>query len=169
MQLLKKVSGSPNICSVFLDFTGDSISYDVESSSFHTTMLVNGATFETHFQRGNVSFQEDSSESPAGVIFKQKLSITFNSSDQYRSERILEYNKTKNIIVKLSNGESFVIGRNDFKQNKRPVITTSSNSQKTTVEFYTESIIPITRYLGSLVIGFPEIIPLYFGTEPLGL
>lgn len=167
MQLLKKVSGTPNICSIYLDFTGDSINLDVNSSSFHGTVLTNGATFETHFQRGSVSFSEESSEVAAGTLFKQKLSISFNSSDQYRSERILEYNKTKNIILKLSNGECFIMGRNDFKQNRSPIITTSSTFQKTIVEFYTESIIPISRYLDLTVFGFPEIIPLYFGIEPL--
>lgn len=169
MSLFKKVQGTPNICAIYLDFTGESINYDVSSSSFHGTILANGATYETHFQKGNVSFQEDSSEVAAGILFKQKLSITFNSSDENRSDRILEYHKTKHVIIKLTNGEVFVLGRNDFTQNKKPTITTNSNGKITSVEFYTESIIPISKYLGSLVIGLPEIIPLYFGIEPLEL
>lgn len=169
MNLLKKVSGTPNICTIYLDFTGESVNYDASSSSFHNTILANGATFETHFQKGNVSFQEESSEVAAGILFKQKLSITFNSSDSKRSERILEYHKTKHVIIKLTNGEVFVLGRNDFKQNKKPIITTNSNDKISSVEFYSESIIPISKFLGSLIIGLPEIIPLYFGIEPLEL
>lgn len=166
MSLLNKVSKTPSICSIYLDFTGDSINLDLNGSSFHSTMLTNASLEETHFQRGNVSFSEESDESPAGIYFKQNLQISFNSSDQNRSERIIEYHKTKHILIKLSNGETLIMGRNDFKQNKRPRITSNNTHNKSTIQFYGESIIPISRYQGSVLVGLPEIIPLTFGIDP---
>lgn len=166
MTLLKKVSKTPSICSIYLDFTGDSINLDFQSSSFHSTILTNGLLEETHFQKGSVSLSEESDETAAGTYFKQTLQITFNSSDENRSERITEYHKTKHIIIKLSNGETLIMGRNDFKQNKRPRITSSHTHNKSTIQFYCESILPLSKYGGSVLVGLPEIIPLTFGIDP---
>lgn len=167
MNLLNKVSSTPSICEILLDFTGESINYSLQEVNFKNTLLTNGLITETHFQKGNVSFSEQSAESKAGLYFKQTLSITFNSSDKDRYERILKYHCTKNIIIVLNNGERFLMGRNDFKQNRRPKIESTNTHQKSTIEFYTESIVPISKYLGTVIVGLPEIIPLHFGIDPL--
>lgn len=160
MSLLNKVSKTPSICEVYLDFTGQSINLDFNDASFYASMIANGTIEETHFQKGSVSFSEESENSPGGLFFKQNLQITFNSSDENRLERILEYHKTKNVIIKLSDGNSFVLGRNDFSQNRSPKITSSNTHNKTTIQFYTESIIPVSKYQGTVLVGLPEIIPL---------
>lgn len=160
MDLSKKVHSVPNICKVYLDFTGKSIAFNTTAANFGYTLISNGLILETYFQKGSVQFTENSSEAPAGVKYDQTLNISFNSSDPDRAKRIQEMHKIRHVILELTNGEIILIGRNDYFQNKKPKINTTNNHIKTSVEIYTESIIPASKYIGNVLVGLPDIIPL---------
>ena len=160
MDFAKKVQSVPNICKVFLDFTGKSLAYNPEEANFQDTLLSNGLVQETYFHKGTIQFAENSTEVPAGTKYDQTLNISFNSSDPDRAKRIQELRKIRHVILVLTNGEKIVIGRNDYFQNKKPKVNTVNNHIKTAAEIYTESIIPASNYIGNVLVGLPDIIPL---------
>lgn len=162
MDFAKKVNSVPNICKVYFDFTGKSLAYNPEGANFQDTLLSNGLVQETYFHKGTIQFAENSTEVPAGTKYDQTLNISFNSSDPQRHERITQMHKVRHIILELTNGERLVIGRNDYFQNRKPKVSTTNNQIKTAVEFYTESIIPASKYIGNVLVGLPDIIPLTF-------
>jgi len=162
MDYSKKVHSVPNICKVYFDFTGKSLALNPNQPSFIDTILSNGLVKETYFHKTSVQFTETSSEGVAGIKYEQTFSITFNSNDAKRYQRIHDLHKVNHIIIQLTNGEHLVFGRNDYFQNKKPICTTSNTHVKTSAEFYCESIIPISKYLGNVLVGLPGIIPLDF-------
>ncbi|HLV52168.1 MAG TPA: hypothetical protein VKY44_09465 [Flavobacterium sp.] len=160
MDYSKKVPSVPNICKVYFDFTGRSLALNPEEPDFNDTVLSNGFIQETYFHKGSIQFSENSSETTAGVKYEQTINISFNSSDKDRIPRIQQLHTVKHIILKLTNGEQLLIGRNDYFQNKKPKTSTTNNHAKTIVEYYTESILPVSNYIGNVITGLPEIIPL---------
>lgn len=160
MDFAKKVQSVPNICKVFLDFTGRSIAFNPTAANFGDTLISNGLIQETYFHKGSIQFAENSSETSAGTKYDQTVNISFNSSDPDRAKRIQELHKIRHIILVLTNNENIVIGRNDYFQNKKPKVNTVSNHIKTAAEIYTESIIPASNYIGNVLVGLPDIIPL---------
>lgn len=162
MDLSKKVSTVPNICKVYLDFTGKSLAFNPNVANFGDTIITNGLIQETYFQKGSIQFSEKSAETAAGVKYVQEINISFNSSDADRAKRIHEMHNIHHVILELTNGETIVIGRNDYFQNKKPKVNTSNNQIKTVVEIATESMIPTSNYIGNVLVGLPDIIPLTF-------
>ena len=160
MNLFTKVSSVPNICALYFDLSGKSIAFDPDDVNFHHTVVSNGLIQESYFQKSTVQFSEKASETTPGTKIEQTLTVSFNSSDEKRSERIMELMGVRHIIIKLTNGETLIMGRNDYFQNKKPLVTINSNHIKTTAEFYCESIIPISRYIGNVLVGLPNILPL---------
>ena len=49
--------------------------------------------------------------------------------------RLQEILQSRYMIMKLTNGEFIIIGRNDIDQNTRPKITTESNTRTTQITF----------------------------------
>ena len=162
MDFSKKVSSAPNICKVYLDFTGKSLAYNPSSATFHDTIVTNGLIKETYFHKSTIQFSEISIETAAGTKFEQRLSISFNNNDQDRSKRLLQLIGVKHIILKLDTGEVLCIGRNDYVQNKKPNLETTNTHIKTQADFSCESIIPASNYIGNILINLPGIIPLDF-------
>ncbi len=160
MDFSKPVYSVPNICKVYFSFSGKSLAYNPLEPEFENTILSNGLIQETYFHKGSIQFSENSKQINAGTIYEQTLSISFNSSDANRSTRITTLEKANHIIIILTNGEKFIMGRNDFYQNKKPILNTTNNHIKTSAEFYCESIIPISKYIGNVLIGTPGIVPL---------
>lgn len=162
MDFSQKVQNVPNICKVFFDFTGKSLAFNPNTTNFQDTIISNGLIEETYFHKGSIQFAETSTETIADVKYEQTLNISFNSADANRAQRIQEMHKVKHIVIVLTSGEQILFGRNDYFQNKKPKANTANNHIKTSVEFYTESIIPISKYIGNVLVGLPEIIPLTF-------
>lgn len=160
MSLFTKVSSVPKICAVYFDLSGKSIAFDPDAVNFHHTSIVNGFIEESYFHKSTIQFSESSSETAAGTKFEQKLSMSFNNSDPNRANRMMELLSVRHVILDLTNGERLVLGRNDYFQNKKPVISTSSDHIKLTAEFYSESIIPISKYIDNVLVGLPNILPM---------
>lgn len=160
MDYSKKVASVPNICKIYLDFTGKSLAFNPDDVNFNDTVISNGLIQETYFQKGSVQFTESSAETAAGVKYEQKLNLSFNSADNQRAIRIHDLHNIRHVILELTNGELLIMGRNDYFQNKKPIVSTNSTHIKTTAEITTESVIPLTKYIGNAISGLPEIIPL---------
>ena len=143
MLLAEKVPYLKNICGIAIDLSAVPVPSSSEGTQkFFDSYLTSSAAQTVYFGKRSVSFSEVSKESPAGIFFEIKASITFPNSDNNRSLRIEEFRKAKFLIVQLSGGNTLLLGRNDYNQNAAPVIKIKSDEQLTTVEFICNSIAP---------------------------
>lgn len=136
MSLLGKISGTPFICKIYLDFNGSLTPVKEAVNQNFFDSFGNQYTWkETHFGKKSVRFSETEKPTKAGAVFTQSLQITFPNSDALRSDRIEKVKTTKFVRIELSNGNSIVMGRNDYYQNKKLAITQKSDGLKTTITF----------------------------------
>lgn len=144
MQLLQKVTSKAFISKIYIDYIGllNAISGSDHQNFFDA--VGNEFTWkDIHFGKQSVSFKESEKQAKSGSIYTQTLSISFPNTDGQRTDRI-EKIKTANFVqIELSNGQKLVMGRNDFYQNKKPVIKASSSALKTTITFTTQSMFSI--------------------------
>ncbi len=144
MEILEKVKINPNICGIQLDFAGElSPEHSNTIQNFYNSTGVGNVWNDSYFGKKTVSFRENSKNSKSGISFEQQLVIKFPGNDSSRSDRIAIFTKVKFVKLILSNGTNFVIGRNDFFQNKRPKIKFNSDEKMVSVTFTTKSIFPI--------------------------
>jgi hypothetical protein len=144
MQLLKKVTSKAFICKIYIDYIGALT--PVSSSENQNFFDAKGNEFtwrDTHFGKQSVSFRETEKQTKAGSIYTQSLKISFPNTDDKRTDRIEKIKTAKFIQIALSNGQLLVMGRNDYHQNKKPVIKASSTALKTTITFTTESMFSV--------------------------
>jgi hypothetical protein len=144
MEILEKVRVNPNICRIQLDFAG-ALSPEAASSiqNFYNSRGVDNIWNDAYFGKKRVSFRETSKSSKSGLSFTQVLEIKFPSNDSNRSDRISLFEKVKYVKLILDNGNTMVIGRNDYFQNKLPDVSITSDEMITTVKFETKSIFSI--------------------------
>jgi hypothetical protein len=158
MGLLDKVKVNPNICGVELAFSGDLTAATIADwQQFYNSSMIGTDFTKTHFGLASVAFAEESQESPAGISYKQTISIRFPSTDGNRSERLSLMQRVKFIKLKLTNGLDIVIGRNDFQQNARPRIKIKTNHKTAEIEFETVSIFSVGFVANPLAYGLPLI------------
>lgn len=161
MALYDKVKPVPNICRIELAFEGNLLPSIIEGyQPFYNSIMQDTDFTPTYFGLGSVSFSEESDDSTSGTSWKQKVSIRFPSTDSSRSYRLASFHKVKFLKLVLTNGRALVIGRNDFEQNAKPVIKTSTNEKLGQAEFETVSIFPIGYTPYASASGLPEFIPL---------
>jgi hypothetical protein len=166
MSLFSQVRSIPSICGIELAFTGALLPSIIEGYQPFVNALTQGTDFTpTHFGRATVSFNEESEESSAGTSWRQKLTIRFPGTDSSRSYRLDAILKVKFVKIKLSNGLDFVIGRNDFEQNAKPIIKINTNETIAQAEFETVSIFPTGYTPNADAGGLPDFIPLDLITD----
>jgi len=147
MSLLQKVNEAPFISKISLDFTGILTATNEQETQNFFNSTGNELTWEdAYFGKRKVKFQETEKNVKGVSVFTQVLKINFPNSDKNRAARITFIKKAKFVKLELSNGLILVMGRNDFFQNKRPVIKASSDHKVTSVTFTTKSIFS-TGYL----------------------
>lgn len=161
--LLSRVSTLPNICGIELATTGTMLPSTIQGyQQFANSITQNADFISAHSGRAAVSFSEESVKSNAGIPYKQKLTIQFPGSDALRSDRIIYINKTRYIKILLSNGKHLLLGRNDFAQNARPIISIKTDHRLVQAEFETTSIMP-TGYTPAFdAFGLPVFFPITF-------
>ncbi|WP_372758112.1 hypothetical protein [Mariniflexile sp.] len=144
MSILSKVVGAPFICKVYLDFNGSLTALSgAEHQNFYNS-LGNQYTWKPlHIGLKTVSFSDKEKTSRAGSSYEQQLKVSFANTDSLRTDRIEKIKSTKFVRIELSNGQSIVMGRNDYFQNKPLEVTYASDEVKTTITFKTVSIFPI--------------------------
>lgn len=151
MQILEKVTVTPYICGIELDFAGELLPSFSETTQPFYNSSANALTWnKTYISIKSISFRETSKEDKnQNTAYTQKLSFKFPSNDTQRAERIELLRKVKFIKLMMNNDTSLVIGRNDYNQNKLPNFSTSSDIKSTTVTYTSKSVFPT---------GFAEII-----------
>lgn len=143
MDLSSRVPYLKNICGIAIDLSAVPLpSFSEGDQPFNDSYLVETNAKTVYYGKRSVRFAEVSKNSPAGMYFETTVEIQFPNSDASRSLRIEELRKAKFVIVNLSGGGAFLIGRNDFHQNAKPVIKFQSNEQLTSVSFTSSSMFP---------------------------
>ena len=109
----------------------------------------------------SISFGEESALSTAGYYYKQKAVFRFPATDANRVERIMLLNEIKFLNIKLTDGRTITLGRNDYNQNTAPIITIKNNERTVEVSFDSQSI--FSAGFTPTATGFlPTLIPLSF-------
>lgn len=159
--MFDKVSGlSVYICGIEVSTAGFSIPSNIEGWQPFFNTIVKDAEFQkAHTSFSAVSFLEEADPTPAGTIYKQKLTFRFPNHDANRSSRIFELSNIKYYKIKLTNGSHIIIGRNDFYQNTKPKLAVKSNQSTTDVEVLTASMFP-SGYGALNSFGLPTFIPI---------
>lgn len=98
---------------------------------------------DPYYSKGSVSFNEVSKNSRSGPYYTQQVVFRFPSNDRNRAQRIEIIKSMDYLGLVLTNKSELVVGRNDAFQNKKPTITTSSNTILTEVKLETNSIQPV--------------------------
>lgn len=160
MTLFSKVTNYPFICSIDISLTGNIIS---DSGDFDNSVTSGALFVKSHFRKGDIQFSEQSKETDAGVLYTQKLRLSFNSSDVYRSKRLDLVHAARFVKIKLTDDTEYILGRNDYTQNRPLEVAVKSDLQTSTIEFSAESILPLTRFTNNVVTGFPGYIPVILG------
>lgn len=160
MDIFSKVSNFPFICAIEISLTGEIIS---KSDDFHTSITSGALFLKSHFRKGDIQFSEQSKETDAGILYSQKLRISYNSSDVKRSKRIGLVHAARFVKIELSDGTEYIIGRNDYTQNRPLEVSVKSDLQTSVIEFYAESIVPVTKFTNNVITGFPGYIPIILG------
>lgn len=100
---------------------------------------------DTYFSKGSFTFSENSSPTESGILYKQQITMRFPSNDLRRGARIDMIHKVKFVEMILNDSTSYIMGRNDITQNRRPSIETDSGLHMTQVKISSESIQPVIK------------------------
>lgn len=160
MLISERVHGNVTICGIEVDLSAQ----EFASGNFDVQPFYNSNLSESNFQKvytssGSIAFQETSEESVAGIAYTQNVTMKFPSFDNKRSQRIDELQSLKFISLKLNDGQSLLLGRNDFFQNTKPRIAVQSNQKVTVVSMVTQSVFPIGFFGNTVPYGFSYQIP----------
>ena len=143
IQLLEKVRSNIFLCGVEISLQGIVVPSNIEGWQPFHNYTFSQADFNKVFSAiSSIEFGEESNETNAGTIFKQKVSFRFANNDGNRSLRSLIFTKVKFIKLKQTNGYDIVIGKNDWNQNAKPKVKIKSNQQLTEIEYESLSISP---------------------------
>lgn len=163
MDLTTKVLVLPNICGIELVASNTPTpSVNPSLQPFYNTYVQESDAQEAYFSPSKATFRERSSQTAAGHLYEQSLTLKFASNDPYRAKRISDYLKVKYIYIKLSSGMVFYFGRNDYNQNAAPKISTSSDEKSTQITYTIKSIQPIGFTNGSFDFQLSEELPANF-------
>jgi len=166
MSLLQKSVGSPFICKIYLDFTGNLLPIlNNGSLGFGDSTASNNTWNKIQFTKSRVSFNETSKTTDAGTEYSQSLSIRFKNNFELKSAEIALIEKTRFIQLEMSDGKKLVLGRNDFFQNRLPEKNISSDTESTTITFKTKSIFSfgyaeVNEFSDFLEFLLPNIVPI---------
>jgi len=143
MILSQRVPHLKNICGVAIDLSAFPVpSYSENTQSFYDSFLTTSNSKPVYFGKRTVKFSETSKESRAGIYYETTIEIQFPNSDENRALRIEEMRKAKFVIISLSGGNVFLVGRNDFFQNAKPSFKIQSDEQLTAVKYTAVSMFP---------------------------
>jgi len=130
------------ICGVAIDLTAIPVpSYSENSQSFYDSYLADSGAESVYYGKKSVRFSENKKESRSGDYWEISAEITFPVTDKNRALRLEKFRKARYMILKLSNGLAFLIGRNDYYQNARPKIQIQNTEHFSRVKFTVKSIV----------------------------
>ena len=159
IDLTEKSAEKPFICG--LAYSTNSKSFpEVGANGFVNTSLLAGIYDDLYASISTIAFNQKSTKTRSGVYFTRQLRLQFPNGDELMAARIQELLRARYMIIKLTNGRSLIIGRNDVDQNTRPTITIESNTRTTQVTFECQSIFPAGHFNDLSGKLLPQLIPL---------
>lgn len=161
INLAVKSIQTPFVCELYYS-KGDKSFTAIGPNGFIDTLLLEAAYQDIYASLSAIQFVQKSSSSRSGDSFLQQLRFQFPNGDKQMGSRIQEILQTRYMIMKLTNGEFMIIGRNDIDQNTRPKITTESNTRTTQITFECVSIFPAGRFTDLSGKLLPDFVPLSF-------
>ncbi|RXG32031.1 hypothetical protein [Leeuwenhoekiella marinoflava] len=159
INLAAKATQTPFICGLYYS-KGDKSYAAVGSKGFTDTILLEEAYQDVYASLSAIRFSQKSTPSRSGDSFAQQLQFQFPNGDKEMAARITEIKRAKYMILKLTNNEFMIIGRNDLEQNTRPTITSENNTRTTQITFEAQSIFPAGRFNDVSGKLLPALIPL---------
>lgn len=160
MALLDKVISNIHCCGIEVSFDAQETASAIEGwQPFYNTTYNNYDFLKAYAGLSSIEFTEESDLSLAGYFYKQKVSFRFPSTDKNRATRIELLKKIKFINVKLTDGKTITIGRNDYFQNTKPVIKSQTNQRLCEVTVETQSIFSAGFTPTQNTYGLPTLIP----------
>jgi hypothetical protein len=151
----------PTICAIEISLVGNALPSRLEGwQPFYNAIIQNSSFKNAYASISSIDYIEESVASTAGTSYKQKVTFKFPATDQYRSERIALFHKTKFVKITLSSGTVLLVGRNDISQNALPVVKSKSNTHLCEIDIETQSIFPVGFSLRTSNFGLPVFLPL---------
>ena len=161
LDLANKSAETPFICSLHYAKAGSSYSA-IGEKGFTDTVLLEAAYQDIYSSISTIRFSQKSTPSRSGDSFTQQVQFQFPNGDKEMAARLQEILQTRYMIMKLTNGELMIIGRNDIDQNTRPKITSENNTRTTQITFESVSIFPAGRFTDLSGKLMPDFVPLSF-------
>ena len=160
MELLDKVLTRTFICGIELSFGAAAVPSAIPGwQVFHNSTFTDNDFDKAYGSKSSFDFGEETVQGPAGTSYKQKVTFRFPVTDHKRAERIALLQKVKFVKLKLSTGLDIVIGRNDYFQNTKPVVTIKTNEHLCEVEVSSQSIFPSGFTPNLNIYGLPTYVP----------
>ena len=159
IDLAEKSTEKPFICGVAYSRSLKSYPKTGENG-FVNTSLLSGVFEDVYASISAIAFNQKSTRTRSGDQYTHQLRLQFPNGDEYMAARIQELMRARYMIIKLTNGRSLIIGRNDVDQNTRPKITIESNTRTTQVTFECQSIFPAGHFNDLSGKLLPQLIPL---------
>lgn len=117
-----------------------------EGKRFYESLPIEGGeTVGTYYSSGSFRFSEAAVTTIAGHPYSQTAIFSFPSNDPKRAQRIEKFLKIKFLEMKMTDGNSLIMGRNDIYQNTPPKISITSDQHRTEIKLETQSIQPVLR------------------------
>lgn len=163
MNLLQKPTLFQNVCAI--ELATSAIIKPAQNNSlqpFGNTYVDTTVSKGVYFGKSSARLSQEGKSAKAGLLFEQSLRIRFPNSDLLPSKRILEYCKVKYIYIKMSNGQVYFFGRNDYYQNTPPKIAIKNTPNIVEVTYTSTSMFPLALTNGSADHLLGEDIPINF-------
>lgn len=147
-----------NICSVVIHWAGGFVTLNLVDptpnqnlfEAQHAGLLKKD---DIYFTKSTFRLTENGNPTDSGMVYQQEASFRFPSMDHNRSARLYQLHGIKYLEFGLSNGDKFIMGRNDIQQNTAPVVSTTSDLNFTEVKINCESVFPLLRVATDSVIS----------------
>ena len=136
---------TPFICGLKFGTT-QNITHGSAAVSFVDSVAVSSELFDIYASLSAIKFSQSSSPSRAGNYFEQTLQFQFPNGDRLMAFRLHELLRARVFVIITTNGKALVLGRNDHKQNARPIIKERGDQRVTQVTVSTKSLLPVGNY-----------------------
>jgi len=141
MSLASKIADRPYICGVFLCFN-TVFTPSTTFQNFYDTDFLQADVLSLYSTQSKVSFTETKVSTRAGYQFKQTVSVSLPIGDELRSENVYKIHTAEQIVLKLTNGEYLLVGRNDKLLNLLPKVSYQGAEHVASFTFNCSSITP---------------------------
>jgi hypothetical protein len=141
--MFDKLFSNIRLCGVSLFFNNDVLPNVINTSQLFYDSTITTIPQKIYTSKSTLAFGQESKPSASGVIYTQKAVFSFPTGDAKVSERIAKLQQIRHIEVELTNGQKYIIGRNDFYQNARPEIEVQNTENTVQVSITSLSMFPI--------------------------